>query len=1823
MQQQEKLLLDERIGRFVANRLKEQLINKEPGHCAQVADLSLEVMVKACKELNDIGAGKIESYVLAANDAEFMEHWEIQATKLVERRNVEEKIVVIFIPHNLKTAAEDSFEINTFEPISFYSVYDDVKESLQHEVIQQFLGHDRSAFEHTIITIERNWKIPTSLDWSLYYLAIMSEKYTSESVGKNLPYLFLLPDQQLLSQGALKARVEENIRTIDGLRSVSKSIQNRVDSINTKNKNVKRTVLKLLRKYTISLNFDQWIKETLTDATLMDKLDFEQWNLEVLTDKLVTFEIDQIKGPALKSKDSVVELTISSGNHFSIHYTVEPTPPRCEDWARMQVHLIDAAAEEEYTNVHTITSSKKPNTNKSKQTKKITDKQLQKLSTVEPGTYKIGIRALSEDNYILAESVSSKSFVLINDNEEDDIPKQVNTVLSGGQELLLDGKANSLLQDEPFIYNGQDFEFSFETTEEEQNLQAPMKVYNEKENAVYKLSTNLFLHKAHETWLKNPEYIGAIELQAMSRLTGKNFHEHLIFQDQTALSSEATGCLKDFLRLRKQFFQAILDVGPFHWDQIVSFDEELLLEKAWRYVEIYQKVIENLLASDSEEMQELLSRLRMIDLIGVTDLNGETIYLMTPTHPLKLTWLISYEEIGNDWIRQLALADDKTKEVKKVKEILKDQTSIYFPFIIKDKNNSWFVNSDNIGTSWSIFIPLEKMTEESYSQRISSILKLNHDFKRKVKFPIPKIKQHILKYLEKRPYLSVLTINVFEPGEGTELVDLLKQLYKALDEDKYQIFSDLRIKLHLFTDDKKDLDQIAKEMDLLMASGESKKVDSLQERLTMEADNPLFPIISYSKHLKQDFLQSPESFESNITILYQMLTVDSGFVTSEEAKWHRSSFFKGLNHELTTRTGGRSDRDHGSSWKKFISTKFDVKDARSKQINQMIDTFKGLTMFDEADHQSDLPAVEVSINPDKKLELETIHNHSDWVLLLDEYLGVDFLDRPASGRDRYHLIDYVPSKVLEKSDVYVSTNQIVEIENMVRQVANKLALQLEEGAERGIIDSLNAISGRLVMKLSSNENQVKGAMGMALSRLYLNELNRVDGKMKVIIFSLDEHKDWFLKERQHLTSQKMTDILMIACNVETREITFNLIEVKWRSSLPSGGIASAEDFRELIDAQLENSKKLLMQKFQQHDQTEASNLYRAKELSKLLEYYLDRSYRFKSMDEESYVTFSRFFNELSDLDKPYSLAFKKHALLFVVGEQNLSEPIRIGGVSYHVISKPEMEGYLNQANDQFSEPTQIFSHDQLKHRTTFFFSKSMASSAPVENEKPDVEEEEIDLGQEPEMDQRGTEPNQADVQGDTPIEEDAPIELDLGQGQEEEEQDNSEVNQDHNGDEPNSEEEGAIEEKYQEEEVTEDLGEEELDQQDESAREVIPCNPPTVLLGDHQMTNQYGILGKLATTGDTIGLDLDGTSTISLFGVQGSGKSYTVGTILEMATKQFNRANKLPAPLASVVFHYSKSESYEPEFTSLKEGNQKQDELERLKAEYGVFPEGIEDVIIITPKDRVEERQEEYENIEVLPLQFSTSELNVEDWNFLMSTGDSSALYLRQLKSVLKEYRRNLTLENIKIGVQEEDFEDRPRRLLEQRLRFVEEYINDKTKIGSALKPGRVVIVDIRDEFIEEDEALGLFMVLLRIFSDVKFNNNAFNKMIVFDEAHKYMKDQSLMGNVVEVIREMRHKGVSMLIASQNPPSVPKEIIELSNLVVLHKFNAPAWLKHIQKTLTATENLQAAQLNQLKAGEAYVWASKSTHSIFEKQPQKIQLRPRITMHGGATKKATM
>ncbi len=130
-----------------------------------------------------------------------------------------------------------------------------------------------------------------------------------------------------------------------------------------------------------------------------------------------------------------------------------------------------------------------------------------------------------------------------------------------------------------------------------------------------------------------------------------------------------------------------------------------------------------------------------------------------------------------------------------------------------------------------------------------------------------------------------------------------------------------------------------------------------------------------------------------------------------------------------------------------------------------------------------------------------------------------------------------------------------------------------------------------------------------------------------------------------------------------------------------------------------------------------------------------------------------------------------------------------------------------------------------------------------------------------------------------------------------------------------------------------------------------------VIIGKNGESPQFGVLGKMVSNGRVIGMDLNECNTISLFGVQGAGKSYTIGSVIEMVLKQFSNVNKLPASMAGVIFHFSESMDYAPEFTSMVYPNDEAGQLAKLKAEYGAEPNSVKDVVLLAPEAQVELRK--------------------------------------------------------------------------------------------------------------------------------------------------------------------------------------------------------------------------------------------------------------------------
>ena len=395
--------------------------------------------------------------------------------------------------------------------------------------------------------------------------------------------------------------------------------------------------------------------------------------------------------------------------------------------------------------------------------------------------------------------------------------------------------------------------------------------------------------------------------------------------------------------------------------------------------------------------------------------------------------------------------------------------------------------------------------------------------------------------------------------------------------------------------------------------------------------------------------------------------------------------------------------------------------------------------------------------------------------------------------------------------------------------------------------------------------------------------------------------------------------------------------------------------------------------------------------------------------------------------------------------------------------------------------------------------------------------------------------------------------------------------------------------------------------------------PFQILLGASEASPQYGILGE--TNGKTVAIDLNQPHVISLFGVQGGGKSYTLGSLVELATLPLSQLNRLPQPYATVIFHYSASMDYAPEFTSMAHENTEEDQLKILKERYGAEPKALADIVMLVPADKLEERRLEYPNIQVKPLKFSSSELQINHWRFLMGTVGNNALYVQQIGRLLKQLRNELSLDKLRSALQSTPLSDPVRDMARQRLELAADFIADGEDLGSLLRPGRLLIVDLRDEFIEKDQAMGLFLVMLQLFGDQSFQGRPLQKLVVLDEAHKYIKNPDLVTGLIELVREMRHKELSLLVASQDPPSVPQALIELSTEILLHRFNSPSWLRHIQKANAALAGLTPEQLAQLSTGEAWVWSGKSTDPAFSKGAQKVLCRPRASRHGGATRTA--
>ncbi|KAG8831139.1 hypothetical protein FRC17_003588, partial [Serendipita sp. 399] len=361
---------------------------------------------------------------------------------------------------------------------------------------------------------------------------------------------------------------------------------------------------------------------------------------------------------------------------------------------------------------------------------------------------------------------------------------------------------------------------------------------------------------------------------------------------------------------------------------------------------------------------------------------------------------------------------------------------------------------------------------------------------------------------------------------------------------------------------------------------------------------------------------------------------------------------------------------------------------------------------------------------------------------------------------------------------------------------------------------------------------------------------------------------------------------------------------------------------------------------------------------------------------------------------------------------------------------------------------------------------------------------------------------------------------------------------------------------------------------------------------------QRGLLGKVLSVhgedfplklGDPrIYMNLDAPSSGLVCGVQGSGKSHTVSCIMESALIVDRRIGTLPAPLSTVVFHYDEENGGRPCEAAF---------LSELKG----GDRGVKEVIVLVSPSNLRTRSKVYsglKHVQVKALRIAEEDLNASRMLSMMGADnlETVPLYLHTALSILREMGSDaFNYRDFRKQLQEQEFNKSQSAMLQLRLDLLNSFLQgDGSDLTSFFKPGRLIVVDLSDPFVDGITAAMLFDICLGLFIEWK---TATGKLIVLDEAHKYLTNADanrFTKSICSIIRQQRHLAARVIVSTQEPTVVPSSVLDLMAWIICHRFSSPSWVKHLAHHVCVEQEMKDADSNvewgkrvmTLKTGQA-------------------------------------
>jgi len=393
---------------------------------------------------------------------------------------------------------------------------------------------------------------------------------------------------------------------------------------------------------------------------------------------------------------------------------------------------------------------------------------------------------------------------------------------------------------------------------------------------------------------------------------------------------------------------------------------------------------------------------------------------------------------------------------------------------------------------------------------------------------------------------------------------------------------------------------------------------------------------------------------------------------------------------------------------------------------------------------------------------------------------------------------------------------------------------------------------------------------------------------------------------------------------------------------------------------------------------------------------------------------------------------------------------------------------------------------------------------------------------------------------------------------------------------------------------------------------------------------EYIKMENVMSLSNNVYLDINFPHIILIAGKRGQGKSYTLASIIESIS---SLKKDLLKNIVNVVFDTMGI------FWTMKFPNYRDAEL---LEKWGLKPKSLENVKVYVPEGIAEK----YKELEI-PIDgtftLNPSDLTEFEWviTFGLNPQSTTAVYMQRIIREIKKREETFSIEDIIEYIEKKKLDPK---IKESLINYFENanswglFSPKAPPIRKILNPGSTIILDLSmyttllGGWSVKNLVIGL--VSKKIFYErllwrkreeleeahlglsIKERETPL-VWIYIDEAHEAIPKDSITPAtepLIQIIREGRQPGISLVLATQQPGKLIEDALSQADIVISHRVTAKKDLEALNEIMRnfTSQDIEVYMNENLpkRKGAALILDDKSERIY------PVQIRPRISWHGG-------